>query len=161
MVRIFAEFFYHSHASLKQLHDQALLDLRQHVIAVADKWQQKIQTMPFEALHSNDFLERVKRSAGYFADTLTNILSKPMELTAKIETNNKQAARRLGYALPDERQTWLSHRYLLTKIAERGFTVSIYLKEKQHSTLDAMEESELSPRSRKKAKRVSAHRVNR
>ena len=153
MGRIFAEFFYHSHASLKQLHDQSLMDLRQHVIAVADKWQQKIQVMPYEALRHEDFLERVKRSAEYFADTLTNILSKPLELTAKVETNNKQAARRLGNALPDERQTWLAHRYLLTKIAEHGFTVSTYLKEKQFSMLDAIEESTLKPRNRTRVKK--------
>ena len=153
MGRIFAEFFYHSHASLKQLHDQSLMDLRQHVIAVADKWQQKIQAMPYEALRHEDFLERVKRSAEYFADTLTNILSKPLELTAKVETNNKQAARRLGNALPDERQTWLAHRYLLTKIAEHGFTVSTYLKEKQFSMLDAIEESTLKPRNRTRVKK--------
>ena len=140
MVRIFAEYFYSSHASLKQLHDQALLDLRQKVIDVAAKWQQKIQSMPFEALREQDFLDRVKRSAEYFADTLNAILAKPLELTAKVETGNKQASRRLSNALPDERQTWLSRRYLLTKIANRGYTVSIYLKEKQHSMLDAIDE---------------------
>ena len=96
MVRLFAEFFFRSHASLKQLHDQALLDLRQKVIDVAVKWQQKIQTMTIEQLRDSDFLNRVKRSADYFADTLNTILAKPLELTAKVETNNKQAARRLG-----------------------------------------------------------------
>ena len=140
MVRIFAEYFYHSHASLKQLHDQALIDLRQKVIDVATKWQQKIQSLPYDALREQDFLERVKRSAEYFADTLNAILAKPLELTAKVETGNKQAARRLSNALSDERQTWLSRRYLLTKIADLGYTVSIYLKEKQHSMLDALEE---------------------
>ena len=139
MVRIFAEFFYHSHASLKQLHDQTLIDIQQQVIAVSEKWQQKIKSLPYEALRKEEFLDRVKRSAEYFADTLGKILAKPLELTAKVETNNKQAARRLGNALPDERQTWLSHRYLLTKIADRGYTVSIYLKEKQHSMLDAID----------------------
>ena len=152
MVRIFAEFFYHSHASLKQLHDQTLQDLRQHVISVADKWQQKIQSMSFEALREPDFLERVNRSAEYFADMLYNILAKPLELTAKVETNNKQAARRLGNALPDERQTWLSLRYLLMKIAERGFTVSIYLKEKQYAMLDALDEDELKSKRQRKTK---------
>ena len=140
MARIFAEFFYHSHALLKQLHSQALQDIRQKIIDVALKWQQKIQTMTIEGLHDADFLDRVKRSASYFADTLNTILAKPMELTAKVETSNKQAARRLGNALPDERQTWLSRRYLLTKIAEKGFTVTTYLKEKQISMLDAMDE---------------------
>ena len=139
MVRIFAEFFYHSHASLKQLHDQTLLDLRQHVIAVSDKWQQKIQAMSIDALRDADFLDRVKRSAEYFSDQLNNILSKPIELSAKVETNNKQARRRLDNALVDERQTWLARRYLLMKIAENGFTVSFYLKEKQMSMLDAMD----------------------
>ena len=139
MVRIFADFFYNSHPSLKQLHHQTLSDLKEKVIDVAAKWQQKIQTMTNDGLRDADFLERVKRSAHYFAETLNTILAKPMELTAKVETNNKQAARRLGNALPDERQTWLSHRYLLEKIAEKGFTVTTYLKEKQMSMLDALE----------------------
>ncbi len=157
MVRIFAEFFYHSQASLKQLQDQSLMDIRQHIIAVAEKWQQKIMTMPIENLRDKDFLERVKRSATYFAETMYNILSKPLELSAKVETNNKQASRRLNNALPDERQTWLSHRYLLTKIAELGFTPTIYLKEKQHAMLDAIEEvnpkSKRKPRTRKNPKK--------
>jgi len=140
MVRVFAEYFYNSHASLKRLHDQTLIDLRQKVIDVAVKWQQKIQVMSIQQLRDADFLERVKRSAGYFAETLNEILAKPLELTAKVESNNKQAVRRLGNALPDERQTWLSRRYLLTKMAEQGFTVNGYLKEKQMSMLDAVDE---------------------
>ena len=152
MVRIFAEFFYHSHASLKQLHDQALTDLRQKVIDVAVKWQQKIQTMTIEQLRDTDFLDRVRRSADYFADTLNAILAKPLELTAKVETNNKQAARRLAGSLPDERRTWLSRRYLLTKIAEQGYTVSTYLKEKQMSMLDAIDESSLKPKRQRERK---------
>ena len=152
MVRLFAEFFYHSHASLKQLHDRALLDLRQKVIDVAVKWQQKIQTMTIEQLRDGDFLDRIKRSANYFADTLNTILAKPLELSAKVETNNKQAARRLGNALNDERQTWLAYRYLLTKISEQGYTVTNYLKEKQTSMLDALEESDLKPKRHRQAK---------
>jgi hypothetical protein len=152
LVRIFAEYFYNSHASLKQLHDQTLMDLRQHIITVAEKWQQKIASLTILELHSADFLSRVRRSAAYFADNLYNILSKPLELSAKVETNNKQAARRLGNALPDERQTWLARRYLLTKIAEQGFTVTTYLKEKQHSMLDALEDGEVKTKSKRKGK---------
>ena len=139
MVRIFAEFFYHSHASLKQLQDQTLFDLQQHVIAVSEKWQQKIQTMPIEGLRDQDFLERVRRGAEYFAEQLRNILLKPIELSGKVETNNKQAARRLSNALPDLRQTWLARRYLLQKVADGGFTVDRYLHEKQMSALDVFD----------------------
>ena len=152
MVRIFAEFFYHSHSSLKQLHDRALMDLRQQVIDVAEKWQRRIQSLSYEELHKEEFLERVKRSAGYFAKTLDNILAKPLQLTAQVETNNKQATRRLSTALPDEKQTWMTCRYLLTKIEEQGFTVSHYLKEKQMSVLDALNENTLKNKRKQKAK---------
>ena len=153
MVRIFSEFFYHSHSSLKQLHDQTLQDVRQRVIEVAGKWQQKIQQMPVEGLRATDFLERVKRSAEYFADTLNDIFAKPLALSAKVETNNKQASRRLGNALPELRQTWLARRYLLTKIADNGFTVTTYLKEKQMSMLDALDENALKPKRERKPKK--------
>ena len=152
LVRLFAEFFYHSHASLKQLHDQTLLDLQQRVVAVSAKWQQKIQSMSFEDLHDVDFLERVKRSAEYFADQLRDILTKPIELTAKVETNNKQAGRRLATLLPDLRQAWLSRRYLLTKMMEQEFSVSTYLHEKQMSMLDALDEDALKTKRARKPK---------
>ena len=157
MVRIFAEFFYHSHASLKQLHDQALFDFRQHVIAVAERWQQKIQSMPIEGLRDAEFLERVKRSADYFYDQLRNILSKPIELSAKVETGNKQAARRLDNALPDLRQTWIARRYLLLNIAEKGYTVDNYLHEKQMSMLDALDENQLKSKRGRKTKKNASH----
>ena len=140
MVRIFAEYFYHSHAALKQLHDRALMDLRRRVIDVATKWQKTIQVMPIDDIRKELFFERVKRSAEYFATTLMDILAKPILLSEKVDTNNKQAKKRLANALPELQQTWLAHRYLLTKIAEQGFTISIYLKEKQMSALDALEE---------------------
>ena len=152
MVRIFAEFFYHSHASLKQLHDRTLMDIRKQVIEVAGKWQQKILSMPIEELRNEEFLERVKRSATYFADTLFNILSKPLELSFQVETNNKQAKRRLEHTLPEEKETWLSRRYLLVKMAEQGFTVTNYLKEKQMSMLDAIDESTIKPKRTRKSK---------
>jgi hypothetical protein len=156
MTRLFAEFFYHSHASLKQLQDQALMDLQQRVIMVSAKWQQKIQSLPFEGLHDAEFLERVKRSAEYFAEQLREILAKPIELSAKIETNNKQASRRLSTVLPDLRQAWLSRRYLLTKMMEQDFSVDAYLHEKQMSMLDAIEEGALKPKRVRKPKAPKA-----
>ena len=152
MVRIFAEFFYHSHASLKQLQDQTLMDIKKSVIEIAGKWQQKISAMTFDQLHDEEFLERVKRSATYFADTLYQILAKPLELSAKIETNNKQAKRRLDRALSEEKETWASRRYLLVKIAEQGFSVTHYLREKQMSMLDAIDESDIKPKRVRKSR---------
>ena len=152
MVRIFAEFFYHSHASLKQLHDQTLQDLRQRIIDVAAKWQQKIQGMSIASLRDTEFLDRVRRSAEYFADQLRDILAKPIGLSVKVETNNKQASRRLNNVLPDLKQAWLARCYLLVKIAEKGFTVDNYLHEKQMSMLDALGEDDIKSKRQRKPK---------
>ena len=151
MVRIFAEFFYHSHSSLKQLHDQTLASLRTRVVEVADKWRVLMQTMSIDQLHTDDFLERVRRSAQYFADTLNDIFARPLQLSAEVKTNNKQAMRRMGNALPELRQTWMARRYLLMKMAENGFSVNGYLKEKQLSMLDALDEN--APHATQKSQR--------
>lgn len=150
MVRIFAEFFYHSHAQLKQLQDQTLYDLQTRVINVAQKWQQKIQAMDFIQLRDDDFLERVKRSADYFAKELYDIFREPILLSFRVETGNKQAARRLENVLPELRQACLSHRFLLLQIAKKGYSVENYLHEKQMSTLDAMEKGATKTKRRRK-----------
>ena len=156
MVRIFAEFFYHSHAQLKQLQDQTLYDFQTRVIDVAQKWQQKIQAMDFIQLRDDDFLERVKRSADYFAKELYDIFREPILLSFRVETGNKQAARRLENVLPELRQACLSHRFLLLQIAKKGYSVENYLHEKQMSTLDAMEKGATkTKRRRKTAKKTS------
>ena len=153
MMRLCNEFFYHSHASLTEQHNQALSLLCERVISVTDKWRQLIQTMPINALREKDFLERVKRSARYFEEQLLNILEEPIELSAKIETNNKQASRRLGNVLPDLRQIWLARRYLLMRMSEEDFSVETYLHEKQMSMLDAFpEESRQRVKRQHKAK---------
>ena len=85
-------------------------------------------------------------SAAYFANQLNDILSKPIALSAMVETGNKQAARRLESALLDLRQMWFSRRYLLMKIAEKGYQVNTYLHEKQMSMLDALSEDDLKPK---------------
>jgi len=56
-----------------------------------------------------------------------------------VETNNKQAQKRLSNALPELRQTWTARQYLLRKIAENGFSANVYLREKQLSMLDAID----------------------
>ena len=150
MARIFAEHFYNSHSLLKQLHDQALHDLRQRITAVSDRWQHKLQNTPIDGLRAPELLERVKRSAEYFADTLNEVLAKPIALSAEVQTNNKQAARRLSSTLPELRQSWLARRYLLSRIAEHGFTVAFYLKEKHMSMLDALDEGSIKPKRKSK-----------
>ena len=143
LVRLFAQYFYRSHASLMQLHNEAMAGLRQQVSEGAAKWRTRIGQLTAQELHQQEFQERVKRSADYFAQTLLTLLDRPLRLTAEVKTGNKQAMSRLGDVLADLRQAWLSRRYLLMKMAELGFTVDAYLKEKQMSMLDALDEKAL------------------
>lgn len=141
MVRLFSEFFYNSHNSLTQLHKQAFEGLKTQVMDLAAKWTARIAQITTEQLHAPDFLERVGRSTTYFADTLETLLAKPLQLTAEVKPTNKLAAKRLSTVLPDLRQAWLSRRYLLMRIADEGFSISTYLREKQMSQLDALDET--------------------
>ncbi len=152
MVRLFSEYFYNSHHSLTQLHKQALDNLKLKVMDVAAKWQQQIGKMSVEQLHETDFLERVSRSAAYFTETLEALMSEPMKLTAELKPTNKQALKRLSNALPDLRQTWLSRRFLLSKMADEGFSITSYLREKQMSQLDALDEAMVKKARKKKEK---------
>ena len=99
-------------------------------------------------LHGMDFLERVRRSTTYFENTLAEIYTRPLELAASIQSNNKQAMKRYDDTLPELRQAVLSRRYLLSSISQQGFTISIYLHEKQFSLLEAIDEGQI-----KKARR--------
>ena len=152
MGRIIIEFFYHAYTDIAELHKRALEDYKKQVIAVADKWMAKIRQMTIEELHDVDFLERVRRSAAYFEQTLDSVLSKPLALVADVKSQNKQAMKRLTENYVDLRQAWLSRRYLLQQMSEHTFTIADYLRQKQHSLLDAMDEQTL--KKEKKEKKV-------
>lgn len=143
LVRIMAEYFMRSNPSLMQLHNQAYSGLRSQVIDVALKWTEHIRHLPINGLHQPDFLDRVKRSAAYFAQTLDTLLIKPIQLSAELKTNNKRGQSRLADALPAMRQQWFMHTTLLKKMAEKGFTVSDYLKERQLAMLEAVDDTKL------------------
>ena len=84
MLRLFSEFFYHSHSQLDNLHKQALEALRQRVVEVANRWTALIRQASTDQLHASDFLDRVRRSAAYFAQELETILEAPIRLTAEV-----------------------------------------------------------------------------
>ncbi len=150
LTRTFVEYFSRSYASLEQLHKQTCDALKEKVVNVARKWTAQIMLMPMQALHEEAFLKRVERSAAYFADTLQAVLEKPLLLTAKAEPGNKQAQARLKNELPELTIAYKAALQLLKGIAEQGFTVTAYLREKQAAQLDAMDAAGVKqPRKRK------------
>ena len=138
--RIIIEFFYHAFTDIAELHKRALEDYKQQVMVVAEKWRAVIQQMTIDALHEEDFLERVKRSAAYFEKTMYELLAKPLALVPDIKSQNKLAMKRLTENYVDLRQAWLSRRFLLQDMSKKTFTIADYLRRKQHSLLEAMNE---------------------
>lgn len=155
--RIITEFFYHSYTDIAEMHKRALENYKQQVVVVADKWVGMIQQMAIDTLHNAEFLERVKRSATYFEQTLEQVLTRPLALVPDVKSQNKQAMKRLTENYGDLRQAWLSRRYLLQQMAKRTFTIADYLRQKQHSLLDAMDmedrKEKTSARGRKRRKK--------
>jgi hypothetical protein len=148
--RIIIEYFYHAHTDIAELHKRVLEEYKQQVIAIADKWLTRIQLMTIDQLREEEFLERIKRSAAYFEQELDKILSKPLSVVPDIKSQNKQAMKRLTENYADLRQAWLSRRYLLQQMSECTFTITDYLRQKQHSQLDAMDEQTLKKKKREK-----------
>ena len=140
LLRLMTEFFYHSFTDITELHKRVLSGLSSGTMAVSDKWLQKIRQIPTEQLHEAEFLERVKRSATYFEETIQTTFGNALGLAAAIQSNNKQAMSRFSEALAETKQAVLSRRYLLVRIAGSGFSIATYLHAKQESLLDAIDE---------------------
>lgn len=140
LVRLMTEFFYHSYTDITELHKRVLSNFSSQTMAVAEKWLKKICQLSTGQLHEDEFLERVKRSAAYFEESVTTVFKNSLDLAAKIETNNKQAKTRFSDALAETRQAVLSRRYMLARIAELGFSINTYLYVKHDSLLDAIDE---------------------
>ena len=150
LLRLMTEFFYHSYTDITELHKRVLAGLSAEAMAVSDKWLQKIRQTPTEQLHQTEFLERVKRSAAYFEETIQKTFGNALQLAATIQSNNKQAISRYNDSLLETKQAVLSRRYLLARIAEQGFSIGIYLREKQYSMLDAIDEDQVKKKTKTK-----------
>ncbi len=141
-VRLFAEYFYRSHSQLLTLHKQTLDGLQQRVVDVAQKWCNLIGQQPIDVLHGDEFLQRVRKSADYFASAIEELMKSPLDRTKVVKTNNKAAMKRLDQVVVDLQKATISRLYLLRKMADRGFTIAGYLRYKQHAMLDAMDDEE-------------------
>ena len=153
LLRLMTEFFYHSHTDITELHKRVFSNLSAQTMSVSEKWLQKMRQMQQEQLHGDEFLERVKRSAAYFEESIGTVFGNSLNLAAKIKTGNKQAMSRFTDSLTETRQSVLSRRYLLARIAEQGFSIATYLHEKQYSMLDAIDEGTIKPKRERKSKK--------
>ena len=155
LLRLLLEFFAGQNPSLVQLHRQASANLQTSIVEVAQKWTNTLLAMTFEQLQSEPLTERVKRSATYFADTLKATLANPLELTKTVKSNNKEALRRLGDICSELIVHYRWRLLLLKAMAEKDFSITTYLRERQRSLVIAMgkPEKEGNPQKEKKKKK--------
>ena len=153
LLRLMTEFFYHCFTDTTELHKRVLSNFSSQTMSISDKWLQKIRQSSMEQLHTEEFQERVKRSAEWFETSIQEVFAQSIELAAQIKSNNKQAMSRFTESLADVRQAVLSRRFLLSKIADQGFSIPIYLHEKQYSLLDAIDEDKIKKPRKQRAKK--------
>lgn len=137
MLRLMETSFSSSYPSLLEGHRQAYRDMNDKIRAVADKWRAVIMASNISLLQENAFLERVKRSAAYFANEIKASLENVIHLSGNIKTQNKELGRRLPFVVNALRVAYCIHLGLLEEISEAGFSVSEYLDAKYMAIMKA------------------------
>ncbi len=148
LCRVFIEFLSRSNPQLTSLHKQTLVDMNTKVTTIAAKWAAYILSLTISSLHEADFVERVKRSAEYFYKTLTEIFQDLLRISSNVQTSNKAAQKRIDSSLADLSLAYRAHIGLLEAMTHTTFSVASYLKAKQETLLDAMEERKIRKRKR-------------
>ena len=130
----------HAYPKLTLLHKATFKSMQQQVGSVAMKWLSVINQSNFDQLNEVEFLDRVKRSAGYFNATLNTYIRPLLDQTAEIKVENKHGAERLQVIFDDLLLAFLTKHYLLDEVYKRGFKAERYLNLRQTAFLDALDE---------------------
>ena len=153
MCRLMTEYFSNTYNNVTQLHKETLDGLKKKVIEVSDKWRATILSFSIDTLHDRDFIQRVKKSAEYFCNTLQQLFVKPMDLNKTVNSKNKEAMKRLNETTVDLCHLLITHIYVLDKLRTQDFDVKTYLKEKQNAQLEALDFVNGKPKPAKKEKK--------
>ncbi len=131
--------FFRAMPALTAMHARAVHDLKAKVADVAYKWQGVIRGMSARALHEAAFLDRVRRSTGYFVTTLEEVMGDVIEKTRLASGQNKKGLEQLEERYRELRLAYLSKDRLLRRMEEVPFEVPVYMSAKQEALLDAMD----------------------
>lgn len=133
-------------AALQRIADE----MRSQVTDVSDKWIRLLATSTVKSLHDPELLDRVRKGAVYFYNTIIHIYGDILDRCARIKTENKRANQRVTELTSDLRQALLAHLYLLSNINDNGFTTSNYLIYKQQAWIRATQDPAEVTKARKK-----------
>lgn len=145
--------------ALTNLHGLTMEALKKEVVEVSRKWQGVIRATSVEELHDEEFLDRVRRGAGYFLEALEGNMAKVLRLTREAKSQNSRGAELMEERYAELQQAYLAKNRLLRRMEEETFDVPTYLLAKHESMLEAMEmvrsgESRPRPIRKKKSERL-------
>lgn len=131
--------FFRTLPRLCDYHRTVLEKVKAKVMDVAYKWLNVIRQTSCEDLHGEAFLQRVRRSADYFAGTLKELVPDLLEKTKMANGKGKQAMEQLEERYKEFWLQYLCKEKMLDTMADKPFTVATYLQAKQEATIDSME----------------------
>ncbi len=131
--------YFHGSPKLTSYHSLQLQTLKEKLMDVAYKWLSFIRAQRPEALHEADFLDRVKRSAGYFLNVIEAETGRAIELTKEAQGQNAKGKELLEERYKEWWLAYLAKDKLLRRMEEEPFDVPTYMLAKQESMLDAMD----------------------
>ncbi len=131
--------YFRSQPKLSTLHGNRILAFKARVVDVAYKWLAVIRSTPSDELHTDDFLQRVKRSAGYFLQTLEEELGDVITLTRQAKSQNQRGMEQMEERYKELWLAYLAKDKLLRRMEEEPFTVPAYMLAKQEAMLDALD----------------------
>ena len=132
LLRLIDEHLYKVYPLLLKMYKEADERMGREVIVVADTFYRQYASLvaSSDSYAADQLLaERIHKAAVYFVERLDELFSPLMEHTA-LDSDNKEVKERLVEAAYSFEQAFAQKRHLLSRVAEGGFNVSSYLKDK-------------------------------
>lgn len=158
MLRLIDEHLYKVYPLLLKMYKQVGEHLSKEITTVSATFYRQYAALVTD---STDYItdpllaERIHKAATYFVDKLDALLA-PLIEQSNLDSDNKDIKERLTEATYNLQQSFAQKRYLLARVADKGFNVSSYLKDKAIGLLNAEQ-----PTKRKKSKTMEKIEVER
>ena len=156
--RVLEEHFSSSYPRLVAAHRQARTDIGDKIVEVSRKWMAVFMGMNGEQLRDPQFVERVKRSATYFLDTVTDVLGDLLPATVA-DSDSKPVKKRFDDALADMCIIYEIKRAILKEVAMNGFDPVTFMRLKQKVTLGVLDDSREKPLKRSRGSKRESEKA--
>ena len=157
LLRLVDEHLYRDYPRLLARYKEAAPKLEEELFAVGPRFcQQCASIVAASADYASDALlaERLHKACVYFEGKMASLLGTLLAEAKTLESDNQRVAEQLAETLDNLRQAYGLKVSLLRYVAQNGFTVSAYLKQKARFTLDGEMGEKPKERKRKASPKV-------